>query len=157
MNQTEYKGKLDATGKRFALVVSRFNEFVSRELVSGAVDCFERHNAEEVAVVWVPGAFEIPGVVRELARSKKFAAVVALGAIIRGDTPHAEYLATEVVKGLADVTLETGVPVTFGVITAETLEQALERAGAKQGNKGFNAALAAIEMANLLLALGRQP
>lgn len=153
MNRMEYKGRLDATGKRFALVVSRFNELISRELLDGAIDCFERHNAEEVAVVWVPGAFEIPGVVLWLARAKKFAAVVALGAIIRGDTPHADYLATEVVKGLANVSLETGIPITCGVITAETLEQALERAGAKQGNKGFNAALAAIELANLALTL----
>ncbi len=149
MEKSEFKGKLDASGKSFALVVSRFNELISRELLEGAIDCFERHNAERVTVVWVPGAFEIPGVVLKLARTKRFAGVVALGAIIRGETPHAEYIAQEVAKGLAKVSFDTGVPVTFGVITAETLEQALERAGAKQGNKGFNAALAVIELANL--------
>jgi 6,7-dimethyl-8-ribityllumazine synthase len=145
----EFKGKLDATGRKFALVVSRFNELVGKQLLAGALDCLERHNARAVDVVWVSGAFEIPAVALRLASMKKFDAVVALGAVIRGDTPHAEYISSEVAKGIAHVYLETGVPVAFGVITADTLEQALERAGAKSGNKGWTAALSAIEMADL--------
>jgi len=145
----EFKGKLDATGRKFALVVSRFNDLVGKQLLAGALDCLERHNAKAVDVVWVSGAFEIPAVALRLASMKKCDAVVALGAVIRGDTPHAEYISSEVAKGIAHVYLETGVPVTFGVITADTLEQALERAGAKAGNKGWTAALSAIEMADL--------
>jgi len=148
----EFKGKLDATGRRFAVVVSRFNELVGRQLLAGALDCLDRHNAEAADIIWVAGAFEIPGVALRLASAKQCDAVIALGAVIRGDTPHAEYISAEVAKGLAQVYLQTGVPAAFGVITADTLEQALERAGAKAGNKGWNAALSAIEMADL----GRQ-
>jgi len=140
---------LDATGRKFALVVSRFNELVGKQLLAGALDCLERHNAKAVDVVWVSGAFEIPAIALRLASMKKHDAVIALGAVIRGDTPHAEYISSEVAKGIAHVYLETGVPVAFGVITADTLEQALERAGAKSGNKGWTAALSAIEMADL--------
>ena len=149
METREFKGKLDATGRKFALVVSRFNELVGKQLLSGALDCLERHNAKAADVVWVSGAFEIPAVALRIASTKKCDAVIALGAVIRGDTPHAEYISSEVAKGIAHVYLETGVPVAFGVITADTLEQALERAGAKSGNKGWTAALSAIEMADL--------
>jgi 6,7-dimethyl-8-ribityllumazine synthase len=145
----EFKGKLDATGRRFGIVVSRFNELVSKQLLGGALDCLERHGAKAADIVWVAGAFEIPAVVLRLAQLKKCAAVIALGAVIRGDTPHAEYISAEVAKGLAQVYFKTGVPATFGVITADTLEQALERAGAKAGNKGWTAALTAIEMADI--------
>jgi len=149
METREFKGKLDATGRKFALVVSRFNDLVGKQLLAGALDCLERYNAKAADVVWVSGAFEIPAVALRLASMKKCDAVIALGAVIRGDTPHAEYISSEVAKGIAHVYLETGVPVTFGVITADTLEQALERAGAKAGNKGWTAALSAIEMADL--------
>jgi 6,7-dimethyl-8-ribityllumazine synthase len=149
MESREFKARLDATGKRFALVVSRFNELISRELLAGALDCLERHNAQAADVIWVPGSFEIPPVVLRLAQTKKYDALIALGAVIRGDTPHAEYISAEVTKGLAKVSLQTGVPVALGIITADTLDQALERAGAKQGNKGWNAALSAIELTNL--------
>ncbi len=149
MEKREFQGRLDASGKKFALVVSRFNEFVSRQLLAGALDCLERHNAKETDTFWVAGAFEISAVARRLAVSKRYDGVVGLGAVIRGDTPHAEYINAEVAKGLAKVYFETGVPATFGVITADTLEQALERAGAKAGNKGWTAALSAIEMVNL--------
>jgi 6,7-dimethyl-8-ribityllumazine synthase len=145
----EFKGKLDATGRRFVLVVSRFNELVSKQLLSGALDCLERHNAKAADVVWVAGAFEIPATALRIASGKKCDAVIALGAVIRGDTSHAEYISAEVAKGLAQVYMKTGVPATFGVITSDTLEQALERAGAKSGNKGWTAALSAIEMADL--------
>ena len=149
MEIKEFKGKLDATGKRFAVVVSRFNELVSKQLLSGALDCLERHGAKASNIVWVAGAFELPAVCLRLASAKNCDAVIALGAVIRGDTPHAEYISAEVAKGLAHVYMETGVPTVFGVITADTLEQALERAGAKAGNKGWTAALTAIEMADL--------
>ncbi|MEO0026252.1 MAG: 6,7-dimethyl-8-ribityllumazine synthase [candidate division WOR-3 bacterium] len=149
MERREFKGRLDATGKTFCLVVSRFNELISRELLAGALDCLERHNAKAVDVFWVPGSFEIPPVALKLAQGRKYDGLVGLGAVIRGDTPHAEYISSEVAKGLAKVAMQTGVPVTFGIITADTLEQALERAGAKQGNKGWNAALSVIELANL--------
>ncbi len=152
MERREFKGKLDATGKSFAVLVSRFNELISRELLAGALDCLERHNAKAVDIFWVPGSFELPAVARQLAQSRRYNGIVSLGAVIRGDTPHAEYISAEVAKGLAQVAMESGIPVTFGVITADTLEQALERAGAKQGNKGFNAALSAIELSNLPLA-----
>ncbi len=149
METREFKGKLDATGRRFGIVVSRFNELVSKQLLSGALDCLERHGAKGADIVWVAGAFELPAVTLHLAQSKKYQAVIALGAVIRGDTPHAEYISAEVAKGLAQVYLQTGVPAAFGVITADTLEQALERAGAKAGNKGWTAALSAIEMADI--------
>jgi 6,7-dimethyl-8-ribityllumazine synthase len=149
METKEFKGKLDATGRRFGIVVSRFNELISKQLLGGALDCLDRHGAKAADIVWVAGAFEIPAVALRLAQAKKCAAVIALGAVIRGDTPHAEYISAEVAKGLAQVYFKTGVPATFGVITADTLEQALERAGAKAGNKGWTAALSAIEMADI--------
>jgi 6,7-dimethyl-8-ribityllumazine synthase len=149
------EGKLVANGLRFAIVVSRFNEFITGKLVEGALDCLLRHGADagQVDVAWVPGAFEIPLVAQRLAASARYDAVLCLGAVIRGATPHFEYVAAEVSKGVAQVGLATGLPVIFGVITADTLEQAIERAGSKAGNKGWEAALAAIEMANLLRVL----
>lgn len=146
------EGQLIAKGKRFGIVVSRFNDFISKRLVEGAVDTLLRHGAKdnEIEMVWVPGSFEIPVVANKLAKSKKFDAVICLGAVIKGSTPHFEYVANEAAKGVAKVSLDTGLPVIFGVITAENLEQAIERAGTKDGNKGRDAALSAIEMANLL-------
>jgi 6,7-dimethyl-8-ribityllumazine synthase len=146
------EGQLIAKGKKFGIVVSRFNDFISKRLVEGAVDTLLRHGAKdnEIETVWVPGSFEIPLVASRLARSKKFDAVICLGAVIKGATPHFEYVASEAAKGVAKVSLDTGMPVIFGVITAENLEQAIERAGTKDGNKGRDAALSAIEMANLL-------
>ncbi len=150
-----YEGKLLGEGLRFALVVSRFNEFISTKLLEGALDALVRHGvAEESAeTVYVPGAFEIPMVAKRLARSGRYDAVICLGAVIRGATPHFDYVAAEVSKGIAAVALETGVPTLFGVITADNLEQAIERAGTKAGNKGFDAAVGALEMANLLKTL----
>ncbi|MDP3786469.1 MAG: 6,7-dimethyl-8-ribityllumazine synthase [Candidatus Omnitrophota bacterium] len=146
------EGQLIAKGKRFGIVVSRFNDFISKRLVEGAIDTLLRHGAKdnEIEMVWVPGSFEIPVVANKLAKSKKFDAVICLGAVIKGSTPHFEYVASEAAKGVAKVSLDTGLPVIFGVITAENLEQAIERAGTKDGNKGRDAALSAIEMANLL-------
>ncbi|KPJ60023.1 MAG: 6,7-dimethyl-8-ribityllumazine synthase [Latescibacteria bacterium DG_63] len=154
MKPRVFKGHLDATGKRFALIVSRFNEFISQKLLEGALDCLERHGCEEkgVDVYYVPGSFEIPSVARRLAMRKQrtgYDAIISLGAVLRGDTPHFEFVASEVAKGIASVSLETGVPVILGVITADTLEQAIERAGTKAGNKGWDAAISAIEMASL--------
>lgn len=154
MERKEYKGKLDATGKKFALVVSRFNEFLSKELLNGAIDCLERHNAKAVEIFWTPGSFEIPTVAKTLVESKRFNAIIALGAIIRGDTPHFEYIASVVSKAIAKIGYSMGVPITFGIITADTMEQAIERAGTKAGNKGWTAALFAIEMANLMTEIG---
>ena len=144
--------KLDAGTHRFALVASRFNEFITSRLLSGAIDALERHGAdqENITQVWVPGSWEIPLAARKLAATGDYAAVICLGCVIRGQTPHFEYVAAEVAKGIAHVSLETGVPVTFGIITADSLEQAVDRAGTKSGNKGADAALAAVEMANLL-------
>ncbi len=146
------EGQLIAKGKKFAIVVSRFNDFISKRLLEGAIDTLMRHGAKEgeIESVWVPGAFEIPVVANKLARSKKFDAVICIGAVIKGSTPHFEYVAGEAAKGVAKVSLDTGIPVIFGVITAENLEQAIERAGTKDGNKGRDAAISAIEMANLL-------
>jgi 6,7-dimethyl-8-ribityllumazine synthase len=151
-----FEGSLIGQGLKFAVVVSRFNEFMTGKLVSGAKDAFVRHGVAEadVDLAWVPGAFEIPLVAKKLAQSGRYHAVVCLGAVIKGNTPHFEYIAGEVAKGIAAVNMETGVPVIFGVITAETLEQAIERAGSKMGNKGFDAAVQAIEMANLVKKLG---
>jgi len=147
-----YEGHLLATGLRFAIVVSRFNEFISTRLLDGAMDALKRHDAEmaSVDVAWVPGSFEIPLVAGRLAESGRYDAVICLGAVIRGSTPHFEYVASEVSKGIARINLDKGVPAVFGIITADTIEQAVERAGAKQGNKGWQAALTAVEMANLL-------
>lgn len=146
-----FEGQLVAKDKRFALVVSRFNEFIGRSLLDGAIDSLKRHdvNPDAIDVAWAPGAFELPLVAKKLASTDRYDAVVCLGAVIRGNTPHFDYVAAEVSKGVANVGLETGVPIIFGVITADTLEQAIDRAGAKAGNKGWQAALTAIEMANL--------
>ncbi|MFH1779482.1 MAG: 6,7-dimethyl-8-ribityllumazine synthase [Candidatus Omnitrophota bacterium] len=146
------EGQLIAKGKKFGIVVSRFNDFISKRLLEGAVDTLIRHGAKEneIEAVWTPGAFEIPTVANKLVKSKKYDAVICLGAVIKGSTPHFEYVANEAAKGIAKISLDTGVPVIFGIITAETLEQAIERAGTKDGNKGRDAALSAIEMANLL-------
>ncbi len=151
-----FEGKLDASGLRFALVASRFNELLTGRLVEGALDCLARHGAhdEDIRLVRVPGAWEIPLVSSRLAASGTVDAVIALGVLIRGSTPHFEYIAAEAAKGLAQVALASGVPVAFGVLTCDTLEQALERSGSKAGNKGWQAALAAIEMVQLYRVLG---
>jgi 6,7-dimethyl-8-ribityllumazine synthase len=145
------QGNLDAHGRKFALVVSRFNELISRKLLEGAVDCLLRHGAvqEDLTIVWVPGSFEIPATAARLAGGKKYQAVICLGAVIRGGTPHFDYIAAEVAKGVAQVGMQNLLPVSFGVLTTDTLEQALERAGTKAGNKGWDAALSAIEMTDL--------
>lgn len=150
-------GKLLAGSYRFAIVISRFNEFIGSRLLAGALDAIERHGGQEenVTVCWTPGAFEIPLVAKRLAESGQYDAVICLGAVIRGSTPHFDYVASEVSKGVAQVSLQTGVPVIFGVLTTDTIEQAVERAGTKAGNKGVEAAIAAIEMADLLGQLGK--
>ncbi|MBN1384159.1 MAG: 6,7-dimethyl-8-ribityllumazine synthase [Elusimicrobia bacterium] len=146
-----FEGKLVARGLRFGIVVSRFNEFISSKLLDGCLDSLRRHDADDknIDVAWVPGSFEIPHAAKKLASSKKYDAVICLGAVIKGDTPHYDYIASEVTKGIAITGLETGIPIAFGVITTDTLEQAIERAGTKSGNKGAEAAMTAIEMANL--------
>lgn len=146
------EGGLVVKGKRFGIVASRFNDFVTKSLLEGCCDTLRRHGAKDndMEISWVPGAFEIPMAAMRLARSKKFDAVICLGTVIRGDTPHFDFIAGESAKGAAQVSLQTGLPVIFGVITADTMEQAIERAGTKGGNKGKDAALNAIEMANLL-------
>jgi len=146
------EGKLVSKGKKYAIVVARFNEFISNKLLGGALDALSRHGVaeQEITIAWTPGAFEIPIVAQKMAQSKKFDAVIALGAVIRGGTPHFDYVANEVSKGVAQVALATGVPVLFGVLTTDTIEQAIERAGTKAGNKGYDAAVAAIEMVNLM-------
>jgi len=145
------KADLVAKGKKFAIVISRFNEFISSGLLEGCVDTLTRHGVQESAIdaVWVPGAFEIPVIAQKMAKSKKYDAVICLGTVIRGSTPHFEFVASEAAKGVAKISLDTAVPCIFGIITADTLEQAIERAGTKDGNKGRDAALSAIEMANL--------
>ena len=150
-----FEGRLVGEGLRFAVVVSRFNEFIGTRLLNGALDALVRHGVSEadVDVAYVPGAFEIPFIAQRMAKSGAYAAVVCVGAVIRGATPHFDYIAAEVSKGIANVGLETGVPIIFGVITADNLEQAIERAGTKAGNKGFDAAVSAIEMANLMASL----
>jgi 6,7-dimethyl-8-ribityllumazine synthase len=149
---TVIEGMLNASGRTFALVGSRFNELITKKLVEGAIDCLLRHNAKEndITLVWVPGAFEIPIAAKRLASSKKYGAVICLGAVIRGNTPHFDYIAAEVSKGVARVALDEDMPVTFGVLTTDTIEQAVERAGTKSGNKGWDAAITAIEMVDLL-------
>lgn len=146
------EGKLTAEGLRVGIVAARFNEFITNKLVSGAIDALTRHGASEdnLTMAWVPGAFEIPLVAQKMAGSGKFDAVICLGAVIRGSTPHFDYVSNEVTKGVAHVGLQTGVPTVFGVLTTDTIEQAIERAGTKAGNKGFDAAMTAIEMSNLL-------
>ncbi len=145
------QGKLDASGKRFGLVVSRFNEFITGKLLEGALDMLTRHGADEkdISVSWVPGAFEIPAVSQKMAESGKYDAVICLGCVIKGGTPHFDYIAAEVSKGVAQVGLNSKIPVVFGVLTTENIEQAVERAGTKAGNKGADAAVTAIELVNL--------
>jgi 6,7-dimethyl-8-ribityllumazine synthase len=154
-----HQGRLNAVGFRFALVSSRWNDFLTARLVEGALDALERLGADEGAVEHfrVPGSFEIPLLAHRLAKSGKFDAVVCLGTIIRGQTPHFEYIAGEVTKGIAHAALQTGVPVLYGIVTADTLEQAIDRAGVKAGNKGFEAAMSAVEMVNLYKDVNREP
>ena len=150
-----YEGMLIGKGLKFAVVVSRFNELITTKLLDGARDALLRHGANEddIDIVWTPGCLEIPIISKKLAQSDKYDAIVCLGAVIRGGTPHSEYVASEVSRGIGRVSLDTGLPVIQGIITADTLEQAIQRAGAKEGNKGFAAAVNAIEMANLLKAI----
>lgn len=151
-----FEGQLIGKGLKFGVVVSRFNDFITTKLLEGAQDALQRHGVrqEDIDVARVPGAFEIPLIAMKLAQTKKYDAIICLGAVIRGGTPHFEYVSSEVSKGVARVGLDTGLPVTFGVLTTDTLEQAIERAGTKQGNKGFEAAVDAIEMASLLKTIG---
>ncbi|MBZ0258341.1 6,7-dimethyl-8-ribityllumazine synthase [bacterium] len=145
------EAQLKAEGKKFGIAVSRFNSFITEPLLDGAIDALKRHGAkeEDITVVRVPGAYEIPLIVKKMAQSKQYDAVIALAAVIRGSTPHFDYVAGEASRGVAVSSLETGVPISFGVITTNTIEQAVERAGTKMGNKGFDAAVTAVEMANL--------
>jgi len=156
MAAKQHRVALDAKGKRFALVASRFNEVVSKRLVEGAMDCIVRHGGSEnnCEIFWVQGSFEIPFIAKHLAAAGKWDALICLGAVVRGETPHFDYIAGEAARGIARVALETGVPVVFGVLTTDTLEQAMDRAGAKGGNKGWDAALSAIELANLIETVG---
>jgi 6,7-dimethyl-8-ribityllumazine synthase len=150
MNTLE--GKLTAKGLKVAIVVARFNEFITGKLLSGALDCLNRHEAEEknITVAWVPGAFEIPLAAQKLAATHKYDAIICLGAVIRGATPHFDYVCAEASKGVAQVALKENLPVAFGILTTDTIQQAVERAGTKSGNKGTDAAMSAIEMVNLL-------
>lgn len=152
---TTVQGNFNSGGMKFAIVVSRFNDFVTGRLLGGALDALERTGASDtdVLIIKVPGSFEIPLIAKKLALSKKYDAIICLGTLIRGDTPHFEYISSEVAKGIAAVSLETGTPVAFGVLTADTVEQAIDRAGLKSGNKGFEVAMAAVEMVNLVKQL----
>src|SRR3712207_2173280 len=147
-----YEGKLTGQGLKFGIIVGRFNEFIGSKLLGGAIDALRRHGASEddIDVAWVPGAFEIPLIAQKMAKSKKYDAIICLGAVIRGATSHYDFVAGEVSKGIAKVNLDEQIPVIFGVLTTENIEQAIERAGTKSGNKGFEAAVTAIEMANLI-------
>lgn len=149
------EGKLDGKGLKIAIIVGRFNSFITEQLLMGALDGLKRHNVDEgdITIIKVPGAYEIPLLCKKVALQNKYDAIIALGAVIRGNTPHFDYVASEVAKGVAQVTLETGKPVIFGVLTTDTIEQAIERAGTKAGNKGYDAAVSAIEMAKLLKEL----
>ncbi|MCK5145942.1 6,7-dimethyl-8-ribityllumazine synthase [bacterium] len=149
------QGQLKADNIKFGIVISRFNEFITNKLLGGAMDCIDRHGADldTVEIVWVPGSFEIPLVAQKMANSKKYDAIICLAAVIRGGTPHFDYVAAEVTKGVAQVGLLSGVPTIFGVLTTNNIEEAVERAGTKQGNKGWDAALSAIEMADLIKKL----
>jgi len=151
-----YEGMLTGEGLKFGLVVSRFNEMISRKLLDGAMDVLRRQGVKEddIEIAWVPGSYETPVVALKMAEANKYEAIICLGAIVRGATPHFDYVASVVTKGIAKVALKTGIPVINGVVTADNLEQAIERAGAKRGNKGFDAALSAIEMANLMRKMG---
>lgn len=148
----ELVGQMIVKGKKFGIVISRFNELVSNEMLKGAIDTLVRHGTLEnnITTAWVPGSFEVPLAAQKLAQNKKYDAIICLGAVIRGDTPHFDYIAAEVSKGISQVSLKTGIPVAFGILTVDTLEQALERAGTKAGNKGRQAAESAIEMVNLV-------
>ncbi len=150
-----YEGELQAKGLKFCIIVSRFNEFITNKLLDGAIDALLRHGAAEqnIDVVKVPGSFEVPLVAKRIAQKKTSDAIICLGTIIRGATPHFDYIASEAAKGIASASMETGVPMAFGIITADTIEQAIERAGTKSGNKGWDAAMVAIEMAQLLKKL----
>ena len=152
-----FEGKFAADGARIAIVASRFNDFFTRELLDGALDCLHRHGVADknIDTAWVPGGFEIPLAAKRLAETGRYGAVICVGCIIQGDTPHFQYVASEVTKGIAQVALDTGVPVAYGVVTAETLDQAIERAGTKAGNKGFDAALTALEMVDLWSAIDK--
>ncbi len=146
------EGMLSGTGTKYALVVARFNELITRKLLEGAMDGLIRHgvNADDITVVWAPGAFEVPLLTKKLAASGSYDAVIALGAVIRGSTPHFDFVSNEIAKGIASASMETGIPIIFGVLTTDTIEQAIERAGTKAGNKGFDAAMTAVEMTSLL-------
>ncbi len=150
------EGKLLGEGLRFGLVISRFNEFITKKLLEGAQDALLRHGVreEDIDIAWTPGSFEIPLIAKKLAQTKKYDAIICLATIVRGGTPHSQYIAAEITKGIANVGLEAELPVIYGVITADTLEQAIERAGTKAGNRGFSAAMSAIEMANLIKSMG---
>jgi 6,7-dimethyl-8-ribityllumazine synthase len=147
-----YEGQLVSNEQKYGIIVGRFNEFIGGKLLSGALDALKRHGAaeEQIEIAWVPGAFEIPLIAQKMAESKKYDAVICLGAVIKGSTPHFDYVSGEVTKGIAHVSLNSGIPVIFGVLTTDTIEQAIERAGTKAGNKGFDAAVTAIEMVNLI-------
>jgi 6,7-dimethyl-8-ribityllumazine synthase len=151
----EIKGNLVGKSKKFAIIVSRFNEFVSKQLLDGAIDCLVRHgvSTQDITVYWTPGCFEIPGVARRL-KNIKYDCVLCIGAVIRGDTPHFEYITNEVTKGIAVLNLEKGMPFVYGIITADTIDQAVERAGTKQGNKGWDAAMTGLELTDLYAKIG---
>jgi 6,7-dimethyl-8-ribityllumazine synthase len=155
MIMKKYEGKLDAKKLKVAIVISRYNDFITSKLLDGALDCLSRHQCEEsnIDIAWVPGSFEIPPAVKIMAESKKYDAIICLGAVIKGDSSHNQYIASETIKGTAKISLDLKIPIAFGVITPDNLEQAIERAGTKMGNKGWDAALSAIEMANLFLSL----
>ncbi len=150
-----YEGNITGAGRKFAIVISRFNEFVSLRLLEGAMDCLRRHGTadDDISVAWVPGAFDIPAVAKRMGDSGSYDAVVCLGVVIRGATPHFDYVASEVAKGVANVAANTGVPAVFGVVTADSLEQAIERAGSKSGNRGWDAAQSAMELADLYASM----
>ena len=152
-----YEGNISGKNLKFAIVVARFNEFITSKLLSGAVDALKRHNTaeENISVAWVPGAFEIPLVAKKMASTNHFDAIICLGAVIRGATTHYDYVCNEVSKGIAQVGLQSGVPTIFGIVTTENIQQAIERAGTKSGNKGFDAAVSAMEMANLIKSLSK--
>jgi len=156
MGYKVFEGKLEAAGFRFGIIVSRFNNFFTDKLLEGAVDCLTRHGADDqsITVAWCPGGFEIPYVAAKMVKSGQYDAVICLGAIVRGETPHFEYIAAESSKGIAKLSLDSGIPVIYGIVTADTLEQAIERSGTKAGNKGWHAAEAAVEMVNLYKAIG---
>ena len=147
-----FEGNLDASGIKFAIIATRYHEFITSKLLSGSLDCLKRHGALEndISVAWVPGAFEIPVTLKIMAESKKYDAIICLGSVMKGETSHNQYITNETIKGVAKVNLDLNIPVSFGVITPDTLEQAIERAGTNQGNKGWDAALTAIEMTNLI-------